>query len=231
MLEVSGLTAAYGQVTAIRDISLSVEGGGILAVIGANGAGKSTLLKTIAGILPAVSGTIIFDNEDITRRSAFDRVRRGIALVPEGRRLFPSLTVQENLQTAFASKRKGAWTLDTVYDLFPLVAERRQRRAGDLSGGEQQATAIARALLTNPRLLLLDEVSLGLAPAIIADLYARLPEILAQGTGVLLVEQDVSQAMKVADSVHCLLQGATSLAGKSLAMADISAAYFGMEKK
>ena len=231
MLEVSGLTAAYGQVTAIRDISLSVEGGGILAVIGANGAGKSTLLKTIAGILPAVSGTIIFDDEDITRRSAFDRVRRGIALVPEGRRLFPSLTVQENLQTAFASKRKGAWTLDTVYDLFPLVAERRQRRAGDLSGGEQQATAIARALLTNPRLLLLDEVSLGLAPAIIADLYARLPEILAQGTGVLLVEQDVSQAMKVADSVHCLLQGATSLTGKNLAMADISAAYFGMEKK
>jgi branched-chain amino acid transport system ATP-binding protein len=231
MLEISGLTAAYGQVTAIRDISLSVDAGGILAVIGANGAGKSTLLKTIAGILPAFSGTIIFDNEDITRRSAFDRVRRGIALVPEGRRLFPSLTVQENLQTAFASKRKGAWTLDTVYDLFPLVAERRQRRAGDLSGGEQQATAIARALLTNPKLLLLDEVSLGLAPAIIADLYSRLPEILAQGTGILLVEQDVSQAMKVADSVHCLLQGATSLTGKNLAMADISAAYFGMEKK
>jgi len=231
MLEVSGLTAAYGQVTAIRDISLSVDSGGILAVIGANGAGKSTLLKTIAGILPAVSGTIKFDGEDVTRSSAFDRVRRGIALVPEGRRLFPSLTVQENLQTAFASKRKGAWTLDTVYDLFPLVAERRQRRAGDLSGGEQQATAIARALLTNPKLLLMDEVSLGLAPAIIADLYARLPEILAQGTGVLLVEQDVSQAMKVADSVHCLLQGATSLTGKNLAMADISAAYFGMEKK
>jgi branched-chain amino acid transport system ATP-binding protein len=231
MLEVSGLSAAYGQVTAIRDISLSVESGGILAVIGANGAGKSTLLKTIAGILPAVAGTIIFDNDDITRRSAFDRVRRGIALVPEGRRLFPSLTVQENLQTAFASRRKGAWTLDTIYDLFPLVAERRQRRAGDLSGGEQQATAIARALLTNPKLLLLDEVSLGLAPAIIADLYSRLPEILAQGTGVLLVEQDVSQAMKVADSVHCLLQGATSLTGKNLAMADISAAYFGMEKK
>ena len=231
MLNVSGLTAAYGQVTAIRDISLSVDAGGILAVIGANGAGKSTLLKSIAGLLPATSGSIVFDGEDITRRSAFDRVRRGIALVPEGRRLFPSLTVQENLQTAFASKRTGAWTLDTVYDLFPLVAERRQRRAGDLSGGEQQATAIARAMLTNPKLLLLDEVSLGLAPAIIADLYSRLPEILAQGTGILLVEQDVSQAMKVADSVHCLLQGATSLTGKNLAMADISAAYFGMEKK
>ena len=231
MLKVSGLTAAYGQVTAIRDISLSVDAGGILAVIGANGAGKSTLLKTIAGLLPATSGTIVFDDEDITRRSAFDRVRRGIALVPEGRRLFPSLTVQENLQTAFASKRTGAWTRDTVSDLFPLVAERRQRRAGDLSGGEQQATAIARALLTIPKLLLLDEVSLGLAPAIIADLYSRLPEILAQGTGILLVEQDVSQAMKVADSVHCLLQGATSLTGKYLAMVDISAAYFGMEKK
>lgn len=231
MLRVSGLTAAYGQVTAIRDISLSVDAGGILAVIGANGAGKSTLLKTIAGLLRATSGTVLFDNEDITRRSAFDRVRRGIALVPEGRRLFPSLTVQENLQTAFASKRKGAWTLDTVYDLFPLVAERRNRRAGNLSGGEQQATAIARALLTNPRLLLLDEVSLGLAPAIVADLYARLPDILAQGTGILLVEQDVSQAIKVADSVHCLLQGVTSLTGKNLNMADISAAYFGMEKK
>ncbi|CAB4906090.1 MAG: ATP-binding cassette domain-containing protein [Actinobacteria bacterium] len=231
MLNVSGLTAAYGQVTAIRDISLAVDAGGILAVIGANGAGKSTLLKTIAGLLPATSGTIFFDGDDITRRSAFDRVRRGIALVPEGRRLFPSLTVQENLQTAFASKRKGAWTLDAVYDLFPLVAERRHRRAGNLSGGEQQATAIARALVTNPKLLLLDEVSLGLAPAIIADLYARLPDILAQGTGILLVEQDVSQAMKVADSVHCLLQGATSLTGKNLTMADISGAYFGVDKK
>ena len=231
MLNVTGLTAAYGQVTAIRDISIDVAAGGILAVIGANGAGKSTLLKTIAGLMPATSGTIMFDGDDITRRSAFDRVRRGIALVPEGRRLFPSLTVQENLQTAFASKRKGAWTLDAVYDLFPLVAERRHRRAGNLSGGEQQATAIARALVTNPKLLLLDEVSLGLAPAIIADLYARLPDILAQGTGILLVEQDVSQAMKVADSVHCLLQGATSLTGKNLTMADISGAYFGVEKK
>jgi branched-chain amino acid transport system ATP-binding protein len=231
MLNVTGLTAAYGQVTAIRDISIDVAAGGILAVIGANGAGKSTLLKTIAGLMPATSGTIMFDGDDITRRSAFDRVRRGIALVPEGRRLFPSLTVQENLQTAFASKRKGAWTLDAVYDLFPLVAERRHRRAGNLSGGEQQATAIARALVTNPKLLLLDEVSLGLAPAIIADLYARLPDILAQGTGILLVEQDVSQAMKVADSVHCLLQGATSLTGKNLTMADISGAYFGVDKK
>ncbi len=230
MFSISGLTASYGQVTALRDVSLSVDAGGILAVIGANGAGKSTLLKTIAGVVPVKSGSIVFEGEDITRLNTFDRVRRGIAMVPEGRRLFPSLTVQENLQTAFASKRKGDWTLDAVYELFPLVSERRNRRAGNLSGGEQQATAIARALLTNPKLLLLDEVSLGLAPAVINELYERIPLILSQGTGILLVEQDVSQAMKVADEVHCLLQGATSLSGKNLDMAQISAAYFGMEK-
>lgn len=231
MFSVSELSAAYGQVTAIRDISLSVDSGNILAVIGANGAGKSTLLKTIAGALPVKSGTIMFEGEDVTKSSTYDRVRRGIALVPEGRRLFPSLTVEENLQTARASKRSGVWTLDAVYELFPLVSERRSRRAGNLSGGEQQATAIARALLTNPKLLLLDEVSLGLAPAVINELYTRLPLILAEGTSILLVEQDVSQALKVADEVHCLLQGQTSLAGKSLDMADISSAYFGMEKK
>lgn len=231
MFSVSGLTAAYGQVTAVRDVSLSIEAGGILAVIGANGAGKSTLLKTIAGSVPAKSGTITFEGEDITSMNAFDRVRRGVAMVPEGRKLFPSLTVQENLQTALASKRKGSWDLDAVYELFPLVSERRTRRAGNLSGGEQQATAIARALLTNPKLLLLDEVSLGLAPAVINELYARLPLILEQGTGILLVEQDVAQAMKVADEVHCLLQGQTSLTGKNLDMAQISAAYFGIEAK
>ena len=152
-------------------------------------------------------------------------------MVPEGRRLFPTLTVHENLQTALSSKRSGFWNLDTVYELFPLVAERKDRRAGNLSGGEQQATAIARALVANPRLLLLDEVSLGLAPAIIAELYAILPKILDQGTSILLVEQDVSQALKVSDEVHCLLQGATSLAGKNFDMAAISAAYFGSEVK
>lgn len=231
MLTVTGLTAGYGQVTAIRDITLSIDQGGILAVIGANGAGKSTLLKTLAGQVPAVSGSVTFEGDDITGLSSFARVRRGISMVPEGRRLFPSLTVQENLQTALGAKRKGVWTLDTVYDLFPLVAERRNRRAGNLSGGEQQATAIARALMANPRLLLLDEVSLGLAPAVIAEVYKCLPTILEQGTGILLVEQDVAQALKVADEVHCLLQGATSLTGKvgskGITMNNISAAYFG----
>lgn len=229
MLEVSQLSAAYGQVTAIRDINLSVSDGGILAVIGANGAGKSTLLKTIAGQIPVKAGSITFEGQDVSKLPAYERARRGIIMVPEGRRLFPSLTVHENLQTALSAKRSGVWTLDTVYDLFPLVAERKDRRAGNMSGGEQQATAIARALVANPRLLLLDEVSLGLAPAIIVELYSSLPKILEQGTSILLVEQDVSQALKVSDEVHCLLQGSTSLAGKNLDMADISAAYFGSE--
>jgi branched-chain amino acid transport system ATP-binding protein len=231
MLEVSKLSAAYGQVTAIREIDLNIKAGGILAVIGANGAGKSTLLKTIAGQLPVKSGTIRFEGEDISGLPAFERARRGVVMVPEGRRLFASLTVHENLQTALSSKRKGVWTLDSVYDLFPLVAERKDRRAGNMSGGEQQATAIARALVANPRLLLLDEVSLGLAPAIVGELYAILPKILAEGTSILLVEQDVSQALKVSDEVHCLLQGSTSLAGKNFDMAAISAAYFGSEVK
>ena len=229
MLDVTNLSAAYGQVTAIREINLSVPEAGILAIIGANGAGKSTLLKTIAGQLPVAKGSIFFEGQDVSRLPTYERARRGIIMVPEGRRLFASLTVHENLQTALSSKRKGVWTLDTVYDLFPLVAERKDRLAGNLSGGEQQATAIARALIANPRLLLLDEVSLGLAPAIIGELYSSLPAILEQGTAILLVEQDVSRALSVSDEVHCLLQGSTSLAGKNVARADISAAYFGTE--
>lgn len=226
-LEITGLSAAYGQVNALRGISLRIDDGEILAVIGANGAGKTTLLKTVAGQLPAKSGRIVFDGEDVTRLPAFERARRGIIMVPEGRRLFKSLTVEENLQVGLSAKRRGPWNLETVYELFPLVAERRNRRAGDMSGGEQQATAIARALIANPQVLLLDEVSLGLAPAIIMGLYASLPAILAHGTSILLVEQDVAQALKVSAEVHCLLQGSTSLAGSGLEMADISRAYFG----
>jgi branched-chain amino acid transport system ATP-binding protein len=227
LLEVSGLSAAYGQLVAISDISFTVEDGGVLAVLGANGAGKSTLLKTIAGQLAASAGTVRFDGEDVTALTAFERARRGIVLVPEGRRLFGSLTVHENLQVALSARRTGKWTIEAVYELFPLVAERRNRRAGELSGGEGQATAIARALVANPRLLLLDEVSLGLAPAIVAQLYDRLPLIREQGTAVLVVEQDVAQALRVSDEVHCLLQGRTALAGRNLALADISRAYFG----
>jgi branched-chain amino acid transport system ATP-binding protein len=227
MLEVKEIDVYYGQLPAIRELSLNLDDGGILAVIGSNGAGKSTLLKAIAGQVPIRSGQVLLRGVDVTHLPAYRRTRLGIALVPEGRRLFKSLTVEENLLTAAASKRKGAWSLDTVYEVLPLVAERRARRAGDLSGGEQQATAIARALMTNPEVLMLDEVSLGLAPAIIAQIYSFLPRIREQGTSVLLVEQDVQQATKASPDVHCLLQGRTSLAGRDLDLADITRAYFG----
>jgi len=227
VLEVAGIDVFYGQLPAVREVSLTLPDGGILAVIGANGAGKSTLLKAIAGQIPVKAGRIVLDGADVTTLPAHRRARLGISLVPEGRRLFKSLTVHENLQTALATKRTGPWSIDTVYERFPLVAERRDRRAGDLSGGEQQATAIARALVSNPTVLLLDEVSLGLAPAIIGQIYASIPVILEQGTSILLVEQDVQQATKAARDVHCLLQGQTTLAGRDLDLADISRAYFG----
>jgi branched-chain amino acid transport system ATP-binding protein len=226
-LELEGVSAAYGQLVAVRDVSLRVGAGGSLAVIGANGAGKSTLLKTIAGQLPATSGRILLEGKDVTRLPAHLRARQGIAMVPEGRRLFASLTVEENLTLPRSAGRRGYWTLQSVFELFPLVAERRARRAGDLSGGEQQATAIARALLLNPSVLLLDEVSLGLAPAVVGQLYGSIPVIQEQGTAILLVEQDVTQATRVSDEVHCLLQGRTSLTGRDLDPGDIARAYFG----
>jgi branched-chain amino acid transport system ATP-binding protein len=226
-LVVNDLSAGYGQLTALRNISLSVEAGEILAIIGANGAGKSTLLKTIAGQLTALTGSVVVDGEDVTSLPASARARRGILMVPEGRRLFPSLTVKENLQLGMSTGRKGHWDLDTVSELFPLVAERLNRVAGQMSGGEQQATAIARALVGNPEVLMLDEISLGLAPAIVVEFYDRLGEITKRGTTVLLVEQDVKRALSVADQVHCLLEGQTSLAGRNLDVAEISAAYFG----
>ena len=227
MLEVEDVHVAYGQMTAIRGVSLSLDRGDILAIIGANGAGKTTLLRAIAGQLRSTAGSIRFQGQDLSALPAFRRARLGITLVPEGRLLFPSLSVEENLRVGASARRSGPWDLAAVYDLFPLVAERRRRRAGDLSGGEQQATAIARALMSNPELLLLDEVSLGLAPAIVGQLYAALPRIRESGTAVLVVEQDVRQALAVSDTVHCLLQGRTSLAGSDLDSAEISRAYFG----
>lgn len=227
VLEVENLSAAYGELPALRGISLRLEEGETLAVIGANGAGKSTLLKTLSGQMKPTSGRIIHRGRDVTRIPAHQRARDGIILVPEGRRLFGSLTVEENLQVGSSTKRAGQWNLESVYELLPLVADRRTRYAGDLSGGERQATAIARALMSNPDVLLLDEVSLGLAPAVIGQIYASLPTIQSTGTSILVVEQDVRQALAVSDEVHCLLQGATSLAGSGFTMEEISAAYFG----
>lgn len=229
LLSVRGLRAGYGDFEALHGVDLAVEAGTTTAVIGSNGAGKSTLLKVLAGLVAPMDGTLDYDGTDLSRVPAHRRPHLGIALVPEGRRLFASLTVEENLLVGGNVGRPGPWSLDAVYDLFPLVAERRARSAAALSGGEQQAVAIGRALMTNPRLLLLDEVSLGLAPVVVAELYAAIPAITATGMTLLVVEQDVHQALRVADAVACLLEGRISLAGAAGAVTyeQISAAYFG----
>lgn len=230
LLEVTNLTVSYGQLPALREVSLSLDEGATLAVIGANGAGKSTLLKALAGQLPVDAGSIKLAGHELIGVSAHKRAKHGISLVPEGRRLFKSLTVEENLLIGTTAKRSGPWSLDSVYEALPIVAERKNRFAGDLSGGEAQVTAIARALVANPKVLLLDEVSLGLAPVIVRQIYAILPTILEQGTAILLVEQDVQQARSAAQDVHCLLQGRTALAGRNLSFEEISRAYFGAEE-
>lgn len=230
LLEVEDLCAAHGQLQALFGVDLRVTEGETVAIIGANGAGKSTLLQTIAGEVAITGGTVRFDGHDLSRVSPFDRVSRGITLVPEGRRLFPSLTVEENLLVGAFRGRPGPWDMDAVYELFPMLSPLARRGAADLSGGEQQAVAIGRALMANPRLLLLDEVSLGLAPIVVQRLYQTLPSILAAGTTVVVVEQDIGQALDVADHVVCLLEGQVSLSGEPTRLdhASITAAYFGV---
>lgn len=229
LLEVDAVDVHHGDAQALFGVSLRVDEGETVAVIGANGAGKSTLLETVAGLLRPTRGTVGYRGQDVTRLPAHHRQRLGIALVPEGRRLFNSLTVEENLLVGGYRGRPGPWTLDRVYELFPLLRERRRRTGLHLSGGEQQAAAIGRALMSNPQLLLLDEVSLGLAPVIVAQLYDALPVITGEGTTVLVVEQDVGQALRVADRVQCLLEGRVELEGRAdeLPRAAVTAAYFG----
>lgn len=230
LLAVDAIDVHYGDFQALYGLSLALMEGETLAVIGANGAGKSTLMKTIAGLMLPTSGTVAFDGADITRTPSYKRVPLGIALTPEGRRIFPSLSVEENLQVGAHVKRKGPWNLQSVYETFPLVADRKDRLGFNLSGGEQQAVAIGRALMSNPRVLLLDEVSLGLAPVVVENIYQALPRIAGQGTTVLVVEQDVNHALKVADRVQCLLEGRTVLEGPaaSLSRDQIATAYFGI---
>ena len=230
LLAIDAVDAFYGDFQALFGVSLQVEPGQVVAVIGANGAGKSTLLRTIAGLMHPRRGSIVFDGEPIGGAPAYTVVKRGIALVPEGRRLFPSLTVEENLVIGGQSKRKGPWTLERIYELFPVLAERRHLPAPALSGGQQQMAAIARALMANPRLLLCDEISLGLAPIIVRDIYARLPEIAAEGLSLIIVEQDIVQALHAAAHVYCLQEGRIALQGKAseLTREAISAAYFGV---
>jgi branched-chain amino acid transport system ATP-binding protein len=230
LLEVDRVNSFYGDFQALYDLSLSVDAGETLAIIGANGAGKSTLLSVIAGLVPNRGGSIRFDGQPIDRLPAHARVQLGISLVPEGRRVFPSLNVRENLQIGAYRKRAGPWDMVAVFDLFPLLRERVERSAAVLSGGEQQALAIGRALMANPRLLLLDEVSLGLAPVVVNQLYAGIPLIAAAGTTILLVEQNIEQALAAARSVYCLLEGRISLSGRTteLSRDAIVTAYFGI---
>jgi branched-chain amino acid transport system ATP-binding protein len=232
LLELDDLTVRHGQLTAVADLALDLAEGVTLAVIGANGAGKTTLLRAIAGTLTPAAGRIRLAGEDITALPAHRRAAAGIRLVPEGRRLFGSLTVAENLLVGTHRKRPGPWDMAAVVDLFPVLGERRDQSAAQLSGGEQQAVAIGRALLGNPRLLLLDEISLGLAPLVVGQLYEALPVIRAQGTTVLVVEQDVSQALRSADRVLCLLEGRAVLSGTpaELTPERIERAYFGLTR-
>ncbi len=230
LLEVSHLTVRHGQLQALTDVSLCVEEGAVIAVIGANGAGKSTLLGAIAGLLSPAQGSISFSGASVLGMPPYRRLAQGLCLVPEGRRLFPSLSLEDNLLTGMYLKRPGPWSVARVFELFPWMKDRRRQLATQLSGGEQQAVAIGRGLLGNPRLLLLDEVSLGLAPVVVRRLYGLLPRIVSEGTSLLLVEQDVSQALRVADRVYCLLEGRTSLEGqpRALSARAIEAAYFGV---
>ena len=230
LLQARSVTASYGDAQALFGIDLDMDAGEVVALIGANGAGKSTFLKTITGMLAPSTGEIRLDGERIDRVEAADIVTRGIAMVPEGRRLFPSLSVEENLQMGALSRRSGTWNLERVYALFPILKEKRTHPSTSLSGGQQQMVAIGRALMSNPRILLCDEISLGLAPVVIREIYAALPSLQQDGMTLLIVEQDVQLAMQVSSRVVCLQEGRVSLVGKSgdLTREQISKAYFGL---
>jgi branched-chain amino acid transport system ATP-binding protein len=229
LLEVAGLDVFYGDFQALFGVSMSVTRGGAIALVGANGAGKTTLLRTIAGAQAPASGSVRYDGSDITAAPPHRRISRGIALVPEGRKLFPSLTVEENIQVGAAAAASGAWPLDRIYGAFPMIARRRRQRAFTLSGGEQQAVAIARALASGPSLLLLDEISLGLAPLVVGELYETLAGLRSAGATLVIVEQDLRRAMDACDHLICLLEGRVALAAPVAGVSrdEVVAAYFG----
>jgi branched-chain amino acid transport system ATP-binding protein len=214
LLAVESVSVFYDKFRAVDNVDIAVGSGEIVSIIGANGAGKSTLLKAIIGQADRVEGRISFAGDDIVGRSTESIVASGVMLVPEGRRLFPSLTVEENLRLGWDVGRKGDIGFADVWRLFPVLQERRRQKAGSLSGGQQQMVALGRALLANPRLLLCDEISLGLAPLVINELYALIPGIKQRGIGIVLVEQDIERSLTVADRFYCLLEGKVSLAGR-----------------
>ncbi|MBN9028723.1 MAG: ABC transporter ATP-binding protein [Rhizobiales bacterium 63-7] len=232
LLKVDELDVFYGDFHAVRGVSLKVDEAQTVAIIGANGAGKSTLLQAITGLNMQKRGAVTFDGKDIGRMRADLIARNGVTMVPEGRRLFGSLSVEDNLLVGGSSGRKGPWTLEAVYRLFPRLGELRKMQSSTLSGGQQQMVALGRALMTNPRLLLCDEISLGLAPKIIGDIYRCFDAIRESGVSIVIIEQNVAQACNASQHVYCLLEGRISLEGdpRKLAMDDITAAYFGTEQ-
>jgi len=230
LLNTHNLTAHYGDFQALFGVDIELAEAETIAIIGANGAGKTTLMRSIAGVLSNAAEAVAFDGAHIGTRTADEIMAQGIAMVPEGRKLFPSLSVEENLLIGtYGRKIKGHWTLKTVYDLFPVLRERRHSPGTALSGGQQQMVAIGRALMSNPRVLLCDEISLGLAPVIIKDIYKAVPAIKAAGAAMIVVEQDIAQAMAISDRVYCMMEGRVTLSGTpdSLSRDSIHNAYFG----
>jgi len=230
LLETRALSASYGQFRALFGVDVGIAAGECVAIIGANGAGKSTLMRAITGLVRTEPGMVMHRGEPIGALSPASIMQRGIAMVPEGRRLFASLTVEENLQIGGQMRKAfGPWTLAAIYDLFPVLRERRKSAGSALSGGQQQMVAIGRALMSNPGLLLCDEISLGLAPVVIRNIYAALPRIRAGGTAIVVVEQDIGQALAVADRVYCMMRGRITLtaAPSAVTRAAVHAAYFG----
>ncbi len=230
ILKLTNLNAFYGDFQALYDVSLEAAQGEVLAIIGANGAGKTTLMRSISGLTQNKADMVRYSGEAIGALRADEVAGRGIALVPEGRQLFPSLSVEENLIIGGQIGRKGPWSLEAVYKLFPILKERRHQQSTSLSGGQQQMVAIGRALMANPDLILFDEISLGLAPIIIKDIYAALQGIIGEGMSALIVEQDITKALSVSSRVYCLQEGRVSLEGatQSVSHAEITAAYFGV---
>jgi branched-chain amino acid transport system ATP-binding protein len=230
LLETHSLTADYGQFRALFGVDIAVAAGECVAIIGANGAGKSTLMRSITGVIRNAPRMVLHRGQPIGALSSADVMKRGVAMVPEGRRLFPSLTVEENLLIGGqARKAPGPWNLASVYDLFPILRERRNSSGVALSGGQQQMVAIGRALMSNPELLLCDEISLGLAPVVIRDIYAALPKVRYAGAAIVVVEQDIGKALAVADRVYCMMEGRVTLVAKAseVTRQEIHAAYFG----
>jgi branched-chain amino acid transport system ATP-binding protein len=229
ILSVQGLSAGYGDFQALFGVDITLPEGGLLGLVGANGAGKSTLFKAILGLLPRAREAVLFEGQPIGHLRPEAMLPLGLALVPEGRRLFRSLSVQENLQLAAEGGRRGEWTVERIFELFPALQEKRQAPSQSLSGGQQQMVAIGRALVANPRVILFDEVSLGLAPIIVNDVYAALPEILASGISAIIVEQDIERVRRMADTLVCLNEGRVVLSGPSadFTKAQITHAYFG----